>query len=75
MIGQSATFEIPPPASVREGPQVAPGRAGEPLAWPCPRCGAVSAHCLTCPDPGFQPVPVRSCGGPAHPDWPRPPRH
>ena len=50
MTGQSAQYRIPDPVPLREGSQVAPGRARELLAGPCIRCGAVGTHYLTCPN-------------------------
>jgi hypothetical protein len=48
MTGQCAQYRIPDPVSLREGPQVAPGRARELQGRPCIRCGAVGTHYLTC---------------------------
>jgi hypothetical protein len=49
MTAQSTSYRIPDPAPGREGPQVAPDRAGELSGRRCIRCGAVSTHYLTCP--------------------------
>ena len=56
MTGRSAPYGIPDPAPPGEGPEVAPGRAGELPGRAgelpgrqCPRCGAVGTHYLTCP--------------------------
>ena len=62
-----------PPAQRREGPQVAPDRAGELLGRRCIRCGAVGTHYLTCPSlrlpPGYrlsaEHGPECLCGRPA----------
>jgi hypothetical protein len=44
--------------SLRDESQGAPGRAAEPPARQCTRCGAVGTHYLTCPDlrlpPGYR---------------------
>jgi hypothetical protein len=44
----SAPYGVPDPELMGEGPEVAPGGAGE-LPGPCARCGAVGTHYLTCP--------------------------
>jgi hypothetical protein len=44
----SAPYGVPDPELTGEGPEVAPGGAGE-LPGPCARCGAVGTHYLTCP--------------------------
>jgi len=56
----------PPP---REGPRVAPGRAGSRSPWRCARCGAVGTHYLTCPGlrlpPGYRLSEARRPGAPS----------
>jgi hypothetical protein len=58
MTMQSTSYRIADPAPRREGPQVAPDRAGDPLGRRCIRCGAVGTHYLTCPSlrlpPGYR---------------------
>jgi hypothetical protein len=58
MTALSTSYRVPDPAPLREGPQVAPDRAGELLGRRCTRCGAVGTHYLTCPSlrlpPGYR---------------------
>jgi hypothetical protein len=73
MTGRSARYGIADPALPGDGPEVAPGRAGELPGRPCMRCGAVGTHYLTCPGlrlpSGYRlsdaPGPECRCGLPA----------
>jgi hypothetical protein len=58
MTMQSTSYRMADRAPRREGPRVAPARAGELLGRRCIRCGAVGTHYLTCPSlklpPGYR---------------------
>jgi hypothetical protein len=68
MIAQSTSYRLPDSAPRRDGPQLAPDRAGQLSGRRCIRCGAVSTHYLTCPSlrlpPGYR---LSGEGGPECP--------